>query len=101
MLGSARSLDDLENSAQMGKETIRFYLKRCCRGVLEIYGLVYLNKRPTKDEPDGIEGEYRDIGFPGCIDALNCIKLHWKNCPFALKGQYHSSKEGHLVTIKV
>lgn len=43
--------------------------------------------------------EFEDAGFPGCVGALDCMMLHWNNCPIADKGQYHNPKEGKLATL--
>lgn len=101
ILRYGRGYDDMDDSARMGKETIRSYFRAFCVDMAELYGNVFLNRRPTQEELRRIEKEYRRSGFPGCAGAVDCMKLHWKNCPSALKGQFHNSKEGKLATIVV
>lgn len=48
-----------------------------------------------------IEEKYRDLDCKGSIGVVDCMEIRWKNCPFQLKGQYHSSREGHLATLQV
>lgn len=67
LLGHARSLRDLDGSAQMGKETIRKYFHLFCVQVRDIYGPVLLKKRPTKQELQDMSKRYGDAGF---LDAL-------------------------------
>lgn len=67
--------------------------------VKELYGSAFFNRLPNADEHAAIEEEYARRGFKGCIGALDCCKVWWKNCPAAWKGQYHNPKEGRLSTI--
>lgn len=101
VLGTGRSFDDIDDSARMGAETVRQYFRRFVQDIICIYGPAFLNRRPTVEELDGIEEKYADRGFPGCVGCVDCCKLVWKNCPTALKGQYHNSKDGKLATISV
>lgn len=101
LLGTGRSLDDLDDCAQMGRETIRYYFKRFCKDMLVIYGGQFLNRRPRPDELQKLQDDYNNEGFAGCVGAIDCCKIKWKNCPYSLKGQYHSLKDGHLATIQV
>lgn len=91
----------MDDGARMGKETIRKYFRHFCRDIPAVYGGLFLNRRPSKVELKGIEECYRESGFIGCVGAVDCMKLHWKNCPASLKGQFHNSKEGKLATIVV
>lgn len=94
MLGSATSLHQLEDGACIGKETIRRYLRIFWKDLKEIYGPVFLNRRHTHVELDDMAMEYTFAGFPGCIGALDCMKIHSENCPSMKKGQYHNKKIG-------
>lgn len=101
LLGTGRSLDDMDDRAGMGWETPRTYFKRFWTDVLTIYGAVYLKRRTKKEELMCLNNWYTEIGFAGCVGAVDLIKLKWKNCPFTLKGQYHNSHDGHLETVQV
>lgn len=52
-------------------------------------------------ELSSIEKQYNAHGFTGCVCAVDCSKIKWKNCPLAEKGQYHNKKEETLATIQV
>lgn len=101
ILGTGRLLDDLDDSSQKGRETIRFNYKQFCKNVRVIYGETYLNRRPRPPGLDAIAEAYGKTGLRGCIGAIDCCRIKWKNCPFSLKGHFSWSKEGHLATIQV
>lgn len=101
LLGHARSLRDLDDSAQMGKETIRKYFWLFCRHVMEIYGPALLNRRPTKAELWSVQEGYKAAGFPGCVGAVDVMTLRWKNCPISHHGQYKNAKKGTMPTIGI
>lgn len=54
LIGSARYLRNLDDGAQMGKETIRRYFAKFCQDIRAMYVPVYLNHRPTIAELDAI-----------------------------------------------
>lgn len=100
-VGSAFSLWELDDTAQMGKGTIRSYWKLVLGHTKEIDGSSYLNRRSTRAELGSISSTYRDAGFLGCIGAVDGMKMHWENSTISQKGQYHSSKDGKLETIGI
>ena len=100
-LGTARPLDDIDDSAQMASETLRQYFRKFNECLIELYGGRFLNRRPSTSELVDIERRYCLAGFPGSVGAVDCCKIIWKNCPHAHKGQYHNTKEGKLATIQV
>lgn len=55
LIGSARSLRDLDDGAKMGKETIRRYLAKFYHNIGQLYGISYLTCRPTTAELGAIE----------------------------------------------
>jgi len=63
------------------------------------FGLRFLNREPTVADLQGISDGYAARGFPGCVGSVDCIKLHWKNCPRALNGQFHNPKDGKMVVV--
>lgn len=85
-LGSGSSIEDLDDSAQMGRKTIRFYFNPFRKDVGVIYGDVYLNRRPGPEQMEGMQETYVGVGFEGCVGAIHCMKLKWENCPFQRKG---------------
>jgi len=67
--------------------------------VRTLFGLRYLKRKPTVTELQGIFDGYAARGCPGCVGSVDCMKLHWKNCPRALKGQFHNPRDGKLAAI--
>lgn len=101
LLRTGDSYDRMDDGCKMAEETLRVYFIKFLKDMKELYAEMYLNRRPTRTELKEIESEYNDAGFEGCAGCLDCMKLKWKNCPFAEKGQYHNPKEGKLATIVV
>lgn len=93
---SFRQLDDM---CRMSTESQRQAFALTLKAIYRRFGPVHLNRLPTEIELRDIEQRYADKGFPGCIGAVDCMHLHWKNCPQAYKGQYHNPKDGKLATI--
>lgn len=48
LIGSTRSLKDVDDGVHMGKETIRRYFENFCHGIFQLYRPAYLNRRPPK-----------------------------------------------------
>ena len=63
------------------------------------FGPIYLNRKPTESQLRNVVRKYEERGFPGCMGAVDCIHLHWKNCPVPYEGQYHNPKDGKFATI--
>lgn len=101
ILGNDRSLNDKDDANPMGTETARKIVRSFCRCVVELYTPDYLKKRPSPDDLTKIAQSFNSVGFSGCIGCIGRSKLIWKNCPFALKGQFHNSENGNLATIPV
>lgn len=100
-LGTARPLDYLDGSAQMGAETLRQYFRTFNECVIELYGDRFLNPRPSTSELAEIGSRCFRACFPGCVGAVDCCKIILENCPHAHKGQYHKTKESILATLQV
>lgn len=67
LLGTAQPLEDLDDGARMGKETLRRYFRQFCRATVLLYGGEYLNRRPNQVELESIEAFYRSRVF---LDVL-------------------------------
>ena len=65
----------------------------------ELYGPDLLNREPTLTELRRVVQKYEASGFPGCVGCVDCMQIHWKNCPKAKKGQYYNPKSGKLATL--
>ena len=100
-IGTGRSFDDLDDSSRMARETARQYVNQFYIDVNEIYGAEFYNRYPNRAELKEIAERYEDAGFPGCIGAVDCTDLIWKNCPLQEKGQYHNPKDSKLAVIKI
>ena len=53
---------------------------------------VYLRK-PTKSDAHNLTTMHKNVHkMPGMLGSLDVTKVHWKNCPTTLKGQYDNTK---------
>lgn len=98
-LGNGLSFSQLDDMSRMSPESQREYFYKFLVAVVRRFGALFLNREPILGELRTIVGEYEDAGFPGCMGCIDCMHMHWKNCPKALKGQYHNPKDGKLATI--
>lgn len=100
ILSTGCSRDNVDDGSVMSEESISLSFAQFCSDVVSIYGPSFLNRRPTKSELKEISERYTTVGFPGCIGAVDCMKLYWKNCPYYEKGQNLNTKEStSLATI--
>lgn len=84
-MGSGASLRERGDGEKMGKETIRACIHRWLDDVKEIYGATYHNRRPTRADLGAIEIGYANVGFPGCIGAVDGTNVVLKSCPHGYK----------------
>lgn len=100
-LGTARALDDLDDGARLSTESARKYIKHFATDLVRLHGPQYFNRYPNKSELQAIADRYESLGFPGCIGAVDCCNIIWKNYPIEEKGQYHNPKDSKLAVVKV
>lgn len=60
----------------MRKETIGGYLRTFCKDVTNIYGPRFLNSRPTRIKSYVMTKTLAAAGFPDCVGAVDCMKMH-------------------------
>ena len=81
---------------QMGESTARLCVSKLTRGIVECPAItdIYL-RSPSKIDAKRIVKLHKDIhGLHGMLGSLDVTKVHWANCPVALKGQFEG-KEGY------
>ena len=101
ILGSNCALDNIDEKSCMSAESVRYYLFYFPNHIGEMYGNQFFNRRPNKREPQRIADRYADDELVGCIGAVDCCNLLWKNCPLEEKGQYHNPKDSKLAILKI
>ena len=80
---------------QMSDETGRQCVKLFCQ-VISQHPLLrqkYLRNMTMADAKRVSAMHAAEFGVEGCIGCLDCMHIHWKNCPSSWKGQYQG-KEG-------
>ena len=85
----------MDDQARMSPESQRKTFLVFINAVRTRFGLRYLKRKPTVTELQGIFDGYAARGCPGCVGSLDCMK----NCPRALKGQFHNPRDGKLAAI--
>ena len=93
---SYRQMDDM---ARMSVESQHQAFMLTFNAIHGRFGPMYWNRMPTECELRATIEQYEACGFPVCMGAIDCMHLHWKNCPLAFKGQYHNPKDGKVTTI--
>lgn len=77
--------DVMDEVAEVSQTTARLCLLEFCKCVDEVFSMEFL-RVPTSQDIERIELQFRKLGFPGCIGAVDCVGWEWKNCPVALQG---------------
>lgn len=98
-LGHGRSFHDLEDQSCMSIEAQRQSFMFFLNSVSERFGPHFLNREPTVTELQRLSDSFAARGFPGCVGSVDCMKIKWKNCPRAFKGQYYNPKDGKLAVL--
>lgn len=65
-----------------------------------MYGTRCLTRWPTQEELNEVEKKYEKKRCLGCVGAIDCSDLIWKNCRTQDKGQYLNTKESKLASIQ-
>ena len=99
ILATGLSFRPMDDMARMSVESQRQAFAVTLKAIYRRFGPIYLNRKPNERKLRTLVSQYEARGFPGCIGAVDCMHLHWKNCPLAFKGQYHNPKDGKLATI--
>jgi Plant transposon protein len=90
---------DMDDNARVSVESLRASFKLFVSTVLQVFGKQYLNREPTDDELKNILQSFEEHGFPGCCGSVDCMHLHWKICPYQLKGQYKNPHASKLASV--
>lgn len=100
ILSTGDPFDSLDDVAYMAEQSVSDYFKLFCNDVMSIYGKMFLNRRPNEGELEAIVEQFEEMGVPGCMGSIDCMKIKWKNCPYYEKGQMLNTNESNLATIR-
>eukprot|EP00804_Cyclotella_cryptica_P030944 CCRYP_019607-RA/>CCRYP_019607-RA protein AED:0.19 eAED:-0.03 QI:0/0/0/1/0/0/2/0/206 len=87
---------------QFGETTSRRCVHHLVRGLVTCPALaeVYLRK-PTKADALNITTLHKKAHkMPGMLGSLDVTKVHWKNCPTALKGQFQCQEKCATIALE-
>lgn len=100
ILATGAALDLFDDVTYMSEASIRYYFRQFVIHLMNLYGFMFFNRRPTASELDTVSSQYAQLGFPGCIGAVDCMHYVWKNCPARDKGQYLNSRNSKSATLQ-
>ena len=80
--------DAQDEYLRMSERTARESMYRFSRGVIAVFGDVYLRKPNVVDVQRLYAAHEARHGFPGMLGSLDCTDWEWEKCPTAWKGQY-------------
>ncbi len=87
---------------QFGETTSCCCVHHFVMGLVSCHALaeVYLRK-PSKADAHKVTDMHCDVHkMPGMLGSLDVTKLHWKNCPTALKGQFQGQEKCATIVLE-
>ena len=87
MLAYALPADFCDDAFDISETTAQLCPDEFAIAMITCFGAEYLCA-PTAEDLVRIEKQFRGVGFPGCIGAVDCAGWTWKNCPKALQGSF-------------
>lgn len=94
MIAYGTAADAMDDYLQMSERTARESLYMFTKGVVEIFGDVYLRGPTTADVQTLYAAHEQRHGFPGMLGSLDCTHWDWGNCPVKWKGMYTGGHHG-------
>lgn len=67
---------------------------------MDCYKAEYL-RTLSEEELAELADMYVKLGFPGCIECLNCLSFAWDNCPVAEKGAHRGEEKKSSMKMEV
>lgn len=77
--------DSVDEYLQMSERTARDSMYHFARGVIEVFGPVYLRKPNVHDVAKLYVAHEHRHGLPGMLGSLDCTHWKWEKCPVAWK----------------
>ena len=80
---------------EFGETAARHCVHHLARGLVNCHALaeVYLRKPSNGDAPRVTSMHDHVHKMPGMLGLLDVMKVYWKNCPTALKGQFRGREK--------
>lgn len=100
VLSTGCSYDSLDDVVYMSEQRVKDYFVHFCEDVVSMYGTKFINRLPTMEELTDITERYKAVGCPGCIGAIDCMKMTWSKCPAEDKGQYMNTNDSKMATVQ-
>ena len=92
ILSTGAAADTLVDYFRLSETLLLDTMRRFCKTLIAAFGDEYL-RRPTASDISSIQRDFAELGFPGCLGAVDCSRWQWNNCPAGYQGQY-IGKEG-------
>jgi hypothetical protein len=87
MLAYGVAGDLIDEYFRMSESTFLESIYKFCKAVIAVFGTAYL-REPTVEDTSRLLSINEEIGFPGMIGSIECIRWEWKNCPLAWQDHY-------------
>ncbi len=100
VLAYGSGADQQDENLHMAEYTSQVCVQKFCETVITVFGGEYL-RQPTAGDLKKITKTYSDLGFPGCLGAIDCTHWGWKNCPTAWTGQYRGKEKEASVILEI
>lgn len=91
--------DAMDEYLKMSERTARESLYRFSRGIISVFGGIYLRKPSTSDVQALYAAHEARWGFPGMVGSIDCTHWSWRNCPMAWRGQYGRGDHGGVPSL--
>lgn len=92
MLTQGCSADECVEYSRLAEPTCLACLKNFTAELRALFEAEWL-RLPNAGEIETLSKEFSQLGFPGCIGALDCASWFWDLCPIGLQGKNMSNKE--------
>jgi hypothetical protein len=92
-LGHGYPFTCIKRCVKISTTTLRKFFLHWCESLASLKSeYIYLPRTP--EELEKVQGEYKAVGYPGCLGSIDAVKIGWDKCPHKLNALYNG-KEGY------
>ena len=98
LLAYGAASDTVDEWLKLARATSAECLEKFCEGIIHCYEAEFC-RRPTVADTHRLLAVAEERGFPGMLGSIDCMHWQWRNCPFALAGQFTRGDIKHPTVI--
>jgi Plant transposon protein len=98
-LATGASAEDLVDCGRLVTTNL-LCLKQFFAGVVDLFKKDWL-RLSNEDDLKRLAHEYAELGFPGCLGAVDCASWYWDVCPVGWQGQCRGKSKYPNVRLEV